>query len=29
VLNAFRGHGPDDAMRSRILDANIAEYGLA
>ena len=29
LLNAFRGHGPDDAMRSRILDANIAEYDLA
>jgi quinol monooxygenase YgiN len=29
LLNAFRGHGPDNRMRSRILDSNIAEYEVA
>jgi len=28
LLLAFRGHGPDDDMRSRILDADVAEYDL-
>jgi quinol monooxygenase YgiN len=29
LLLAFRGQGPDDDMRSRILNANIAEYEIA
>jgi quinol monooxygenase YgiN len=29
LLLAFRGHGPDDDMRSRILEADVAEYHLA
>jgi hypothetical protein len=29
LLNAFRGHGPDDGIRSRIIDSNIAEYDIA
>jgi quinol monooxygenase YgiN len=29
LLLAFRGQGPDDNMRSRILHANIAEYEIA
>jgi quinol monooxygenase YgiN len=29
LLLAFRGHGPDDDMRSRILDADVAEYDIA
>lgn len=28
LLDAFRGHGPDDGIRSRILEANIAEYAI-
>jgi quinol monooxygenase YgiN len=29
ALGAFRGRGPDDGMRQRILDFNIAEYEVA
>jgi quinol monooxygenase YgiN len=29
LLLAFRGQGPDDDMRTRILEANVAEYDLA
>jgi quinol monooxygenase YgiN len=29
LLLAFRGQGPDDDMRSRILDADVAEYDIA
>jgi quinol monooxygenase YgiN len=29
LLLAFRGEGPDNDMRSRILEANVAEYDLA
>jgi quinol monooxygenase YgiN len=29
LLLAFRGQGPDDDTRSRILEANVAEYDLA
>jgi quinol monooxygenase YgiN len=29
LLLAFRGQGPDDDIRSRILDANVAEYEVA
>jgi hypothetical protein len=29
LLLAFRGQGPDEDMRSRILDANVAEYDVA
>jgi quinol monooxygenase YgiN len=28
-LLRFRGQGPDDDMRSRILDADVAEYAIA
>jgi quinol monooxygenase YgiN len=28
-LDAFRGQGPDDDMRGRILDVDIAEYEIA
>jgi quinol monooxygenase YgiN len=28
LLLAFRGQGPDDDMRSRILRANVAEYDV-
>jgi quinol monooxygenase YgiN len=28
-LEAFRGHGPDDGMRQRILAFDIAEYQVA
>jgi len=28
ALLAFRGQGPDDDMRSRILRANVAEYDV-
>src|SRR5947207_2484681 len=28
LLAAFRGTGPDDGMRSRILDAHIADYDV-
>jgi quinol monooxygenase YgiN len=29
LLLAFRGEGPDDDLRSRILEANVAEYDIA
>jgi quinol monooxygenase YgiN len=29
LLLAFRGEGPDDDMRNRILEADVAEYDLA
>jgi quinol monooxygenase YgiN len=29
LLLAFRGQGPDDDTRNRILDANVAEYDIA